>query len=99
MLNHIDTIETPPAPEAEAETAEQRLFRLVDGAIAELRPYLQRDGGDCRLVSIEGNIVKVRMAGACVGCQLSSVTLSGIQERIIAKLGMPLRIVPVLGAA
>jgi NifU-like protein len=37
----------------------------------------------------------VKLSGACVGCQAASVTINGIQERLIAKLGTPLRIIPV----
>ena len=90
MLNEAERTDMP-----EPETAEEKKFLLVKQAIAELRPYLQADGGDCELVGIDGNLVQVRMAGACVGCQMASVTIHGIQERLIAKLGMPLRIVPV----
>ena len=36
------------------------------------------------------------MSGACVGCQLASVTIHGIQAKLIAKLGMQLRVAPVL---
>ncbi len=95
MLDTIEQIETPAA--APTETPEEARFRLVSQAIDEIRPYLARDGGDCKLVGIEGNIVRVKMGGACIGCQMASVTIHGIQERLIAKLGMPLRIVPVLG--
>jgi NifU-like protein len=95
MLDFAEQIETA-APEASTETPDEARHRAVAQAIAELRPYLQRDGGDCHLVGVEGNIVKIKMAGACVGCQLASVTIHGIQEKLIAKLGMPLRIVPVL---
>ncbi len=96
MLDFAEQIETT-ALEFQPETREEARFRLVAGAIAELRPRLQRDGGDCHLVSVEGNLVRVRMAGACIGCQLASVTIHGIQEKLIAKLGFPLRVVPVLG--
>jgi NifU-like protein len=37
----------------------------------------------------------VKMIGACVNCQMSSVTVNGIQERIVKKIGMPLRVIPV----
>jgi NifU-like protein len=96
MLDFAEQIEAP-APEPQVETAEEARYRAVAQAIDELRPHLQRDGGDCHLVGVEGNIVKIRMAGACVGCQLASVTIHGIQEKLIAKLGFPLRIVPALG--
>ncbi|NEW91472.1 Fe-S cluster assembly protein NifU [Rhodopseudomonas sp. BR0M22] len=68
---------------------------LIAEAIEELRPHLQRDGGDCEFVSLDGNIVYVRLTGNCVGCQLSSVTLSGVQARLAEKFGRPLRVVPV----
>ncbi|MCG6205593.1 Fe-S cluster assembly protein NifU [Rhodopseudomonas sp. HC1] len=68
---------------------------LIAEALDELRPHLKRDGGDCELVSIEGNIVYVRLSGNCVGCQLSSVTLSGVQAKLADKIGRPLRVVPV----
>ncbi|ABD05690.1 Nitrogen-fixing NifU-like protein [Rhodopseudomonas palustris HaA2] len=71
------------------------LTSLVAEALEDLRPHLQRDGGDCELVSVEGNVVYVRLSGNCVGCQLSSVTLSGVQARLADKLGRPLRVVPV----
>ncbi len=98
MLDCAEQIETDPmnTPDLQPETPEEARYRAVSQAIDELRPHLQRDGGDCHLVGVEGNIVKIKMAGACVGCQLASVTIHGIQEKLIAKLGMPLRIVPVL---
>ncbi|WP_322514455.1 Fe-S cluster assembly protein NifU [Rhodopseudomonas palustris] len=68
---------------------------LIAQALDELRPHLQRDGGDCELVSFEDGIVYVRLSGNCVGCQLSSVTLSGVQARLVDKIGRPLRVVPV----
>ncbi len=67
-------------------------YKLIEQAIEELRPHLKADGGDCELISVEGNLVTVKLHGACVGCQLSGATLNGVQERLIAKLGFPLRI-------
>ena len=78
------------------ETEEEARVRKVRDAIAGLRANLQRDGGDVELVGVEGNIVRVKLAGACLGCQLAFMTIHGIQVKLIAKLGMPLRVVPVL---
>ena len=68
---------------------------LIEKAIEELRPYLKRDGGDCELVDIDGNTIYVKLTGACVGCHMASVTIAGVQERLIATLGVPLRVIPV----
>ena len=70
-------------------------IRIIDNAIEELRPYLKADGGDCELVDVDGDRVLVRLSGACVGCQAASVTIGGIQDRLVAKLGSPLRVIPV----
>ncbi len=78
-------------------TAEELRVARIRAALEEIRPFLQRDGGDCQLVGVEGNVVRVRMSGACVGCQLASVTIHGIQTKLIAKVGMQLRVAPVLG--
>lgn len=68
---------------------------LIRRAIDELRPHLQRDGGDCEFINVEGNTVFVKLTGNCVGCQLASVTIAGVQDRLVEKLGIPLRIMPV----
>jgi NifU-like protein len=72
-----------------------RRYQLISQAIEELRPFLRADGGDCELVGVEYDLVRVKMTGACVGCMFASATISGVQERLIAALGMPLRVVPV----
>lgn len=81
--------------QTEIESAADQRYRLISQAIEELRPFLKADGGDCQLVGVEDNIVRVKMSGACVGCMFASATISGVQERLIAALGMPLRVVPV----
>ncbi len=49
----------------------------------KVRPRLKADGGDVELVSVEDNIVKVRLTGACAGCPFSEMTLKAGIERII----------------
>lgn len=53
----------------------------VEKALEEIRPFLQSDGGDISLLSIENdNLVKVRLEGACVGCSVNQMTLkSGVE--------------------
>ncbi len=70
-------------------------IKLIENAVEELRPYLRKDGGDCELVDVDGNCVSVKLSGACIGCQMAAVTIAGVQERLVQKLGMPLRVVPV----
>ena len=39
------------------------------------------------------------MTGACTGCQMASMTLSGIQQRLIEELGEFVKVVPVSSPA
>lgn len=80
---------------ATAKLTTLQKIKLIEAAIEELRPYLQRDGGDCQLVDVDGNAVLVKLTGACIDCQMASVTISGVQERLVQKLGLPLRVIPV----
>jgi Fe-S cluster biogenesis protein NfuA len=66
----------------------------IESAIAELRPHLQRDGGDIQLIAIDGDMVIVDLKGSCAGCALSSLTLAGVRKRLIDLVGRPLRVVP-----
>ena len=54
-------------------------------AVLELiRPSLQADGGDVRLVDVDDEgVVSVELQGACNGCPLSRMTLANGIERIL----------------
>jgi NifU-like protein len=43
---------------------------------------------------VDGKNVYVDMTGACAGCQMASVTLDGIQRRIVEDLGEFVRVLP-----
>lgn len=83
----------PVRPKRNLDTPE--FVAAIEAALEDLRPRLAADGGDCRLVGVEGDMVRVRMSGACVGCQLASMTVAGVRMRLIEKLGFPVRVVPV----
>ncbi len=55
----------------------------VKKAIENIRPALQNDGGDIEFVEINGNIVFVRLTGACAGCAMSAMTLKHGVERYL----------------
>jgi Fe-S cluster biogenesis protein NfuA len=78
-----------------ATTPEAQRLQLINEVIEEVRPNLIRDGGDCQLISIDGNKINVRLTGACVFCKLASATLEGIQAKMIEKLGEFVRVIPV----
>ncbi|NLN25061.1 MAG: NifU family protein [Bacteroidetes bacterium] len=64
----------------------EELTAKVEGALAEIRPFLQNDGGDITLISIDDDkIVNVQLLGACVGCSVNQMTLKLGVEMTIKK--------------
>ncbi|EZH74802.1 nitrogen fixation protein NifU [Aquimarina atlantica] len=58
----------------------------VEKALDEIRPFLESDGGNISLISIEDDkIVKVQLEGACVGCSVNQMTLKSGVEMTIKK--------------
>ncbi len=66
--------------------SEQALLDKVEMALAEIRPYLKSDGGDISLIEItDENIVKVKLHGSCVDCNVNQMTLKAGVESTIKK--------------
>jgi len=57
----------------------------IKKALEEIRPALQADGGDVEYVGMDGDVVKVRLKGACGGCPMATLTLKNGIEVLIKK--------------
>ncbi|SEQ47440.1 Modular FeS cluster scaffolding protein NifU [Amphritea atlantica] len=89
---------SPAAASAPAEAAPKTDIKRISTIMRVLeavRPRLQADGGDCELMDIDGNTIYVNLTGACMGCQMASMTLGGIQQQLIEELGEFVRLVQV----
>ena len=64
---------------------EQETLNNVEKALDEIRPFLISDGGNIKLLSIENDIVKVQLQGACTGCSVNQMTLKNGVEATIKK--------------
>lgn len=66
------------------EINHQELVDRVEAALDTIRPFLKKDGGDVELVDVvEGELVKVKLLGACKSCDISHMTLkAGIEDSI-----------------
>jgi len=52
--------------------------------LEQIRPFLQRDGGDIEFVEYtEDNIVRVKLQGHCAGCPGAQMTIKGVVEKIL----------------
>ena len=64
----------------------ENLKDKVEQALAEIRPFLQSDGGDISLLSIEDDkLVKVQLHGNCISCSVNQMTLKSGVEMTIKK--------------
>ena len=61
------------------------LIEKVEQGLNEIRPFLESDGGNIKLISIEKNVVKVKLLGNCVGCSVNQMTLKNGVELTIKK--------------
>lgn len=58
----------------------------VEKALDEIRPFLQSDGGDISLISIDNDTsVKVKLEGNCIACSVNQMTLKSGVEMTIKK--------------
>ncbi|MDQ3193042.1 MAG: NifU family protein [Bacteroidota bacterium] len=60
------------------------ILNKIEEALAQLRPFLNADGGDMELVEVTSDfIVKVKLVGACSSCSMSAMTLkNGVEEAV-----------------
>jgi NifU-like protein len=81
------------APAKGGMTSLQRI-RRVEAVIESIRPNLRMDGGDCELVEVEGNTIYLRLIGHCTSCSMATMTIGGIQQRLMEELGEFIKVVP-----
>ena len=63
----------------------------------EIRPYLIADGGNVTLHEIDGNIVRLKLEGACGSCPSFVTTMKlGIECRLIEKIPEIVTVEPIL---
>jgi len=55
----------------------------IRAKLEEMRQYLQADGGDMDVVSIEDKLVNLRLKGACGGCPHATMTIKQGIQRIL----------------
>ncbi|MDK2972533.1 MAG: hypothetical protein PWP23_2288 [Candidatus Sumerlaeota bacterium] len=70
-----------------APQAESPLEVRIGEILAQLRPYLETDGIDCRLVRIDNGIAFIALGGKFVGCASLLMTVRmGIEKRLMEEL-------------
>ena len=65
------------------------LHERIMAALAYVRPYMQRDGGDVEFVRFEEETrtCEIRMVGSCQHCALAPLTLrAGVEKALIYRV-------------
>ncbi len=78
---------------------EDPLRARVERALEHVRPYMHGHGGDVEVLDVADGVARLRLAGACVGCALSLVTLRAGVEQALRQAVPDLRGIEVEGAA
>ncbi|MFN2113072.1 MAG: NifU family protein [Anaerolineales bacterium] len=60
--------------EVQKDLRSEQMENLIQSISAYIEQY---HGGSAELVSFDGEVVRVRLGGACTGCPLSTATLKG----------------------
>jgi len=65
------------------------IINKIEGALAEIRPFLEDDGGDINFIELTDEwVVKVKLIGACSSCSISLSTLKNGVE-VVVKRAVP----------
>jgi NifU-like protein len=79
-----------PAEKKPARLTNIQKIRLIEETLdREIKPALQKDGGDIELIDVDGNTVLVRLGGTCAACSASEITLKHYVESKLQELVTP----------
>lgn len=63
----------------------QEITNRIEAALDTVRPYLEADGGNVKLVELTDDmVVKLELVGSCSSCPMSAMTFkAGLEEAIL----------------
>lgn len=64
---------------------DQEFMLRVESALDQIRPYLEADGGNVRVLEVTDEmILKLELLGACGSCPMSTMTLkAGVEQAVL----------------
>jgi NifU-like protein len=89
IINTVLGKETPARKKSPALTNLQKIKLIEQTLEREIKPALNKDGGDIELIDVSGNIVQVRLRGTCATCKKSQITLKNYVEAKLRELVTP----------
>ena len=76
---------------------EANLLQRINKGLDEIRPFLQRDGGDVTFIKVTSDFeVILKLEGACESCDVNQMTLQNGIEQTVKKYAPEIKIVKTL---
>ena len=76
-------------PEKKKLTNIQKIALIEETLEREIKPALQKDGGNIELIDVDGNRVYVKLIGTCATCKASQLTLKNYVEIRLQEMVTP----------
>jgi len=90
IINTVLGKEEAPARKKTPVLTNLQKIKLIEQTLErEIKPALNKDGGDIELIDVSGNIVQVRLRGTCATCKKSQITLKNYVEAKLRELVTP----------
>ncbi len=89
IINTVLGKEAPARKKSPLLTNLQKIKMIEQTLEREIKPALNKDGGDIELIDVSGNIVQVRLRGTCATCKKSQITLKNYVEAKLRELVTP----------
>jgi NifU-like protein len=70
-------------------TGMQKIKLIEETIERDIRPMLQRDGGDLELIDVSGDKVTISFRGMCAGCQVAQYTMKDVVEAKLREFVSP----------
>jgi Fe-S cluster biogenesis protein NfuA len=85
---------------ATAAQKQNELIKKTEAALDSIRPYLETDGGNVRIVELSSDgILKLEFVGNCQGCPMSSMTFKAGVEEAVKRLVPEIKSIEVVSLA
>ena len=71
------------------ESITKKIGLIEETLEREIKPALQKDGGNIELIDVDGNRVYVKLIGTCATCKASQLTLKNYVEIRLQEMVTP----------
>jgi NifU-like protein len=89
IIDSILIMKQPVKKKAARLTNIQKIKLVEETLEREIKPALEKDGGNIELIDVDGNIIFVKLHGTCASCSKSEITLKHYVESKLRELVTP----------